>query len=314
MPARLLPMTSLDGLDLRHLQALTAVASEGTFGRAADALGYSQSAVSQQIAALERIVGEPVFERPGGPRPVRLTPVGRLLLGHADQILSRIDRIERDLRGHRDGTVARLDLGVFQSAAVKVLPAVVGRLKRETPGIDVRPKEDNDDRRLVRRVVDGELDLSFVGSHGPHEGVELVELCIDPYVVVAPAGFGDGPVQLDTLAEEQLVGMPPSDTCQIRIEAGLLESGIAPDYVFRTNDNAAIQSMVRAGMGLAVMPLLAVDTYDPGTTVLELDPPMPPRTISVALGPNPTPAARRFAEVAKEVCAREPISGMPTAS
>ena len=89
----------LDGLDIRHLQALRAVATEGTFGRAAEALGYTQSAVSQQIAALERIAGHPVFDRPGGPRRVRLTAAGRMLLGHAEQILDRVELIERDLAG-----------------------------------------------------------------------------------------------------------------------------------------------------------------------------------------------------------------------
>ncbi len=105
--------------------------------------------------------------------------------------------------------------------------------------------------------------------------------------------------------------MPPSDTCQIRIEAGLVDAGIAPDWVFRTNDNAALQSMVRAGMGMAVMPLLAVDLHDPGIRILGLDPPMQPRTISVALGATPTAAARRFAEVAREVCAGEIVTGVP---
>src|ERR671937_348312 len=77
------------GLELRHLLALDAVAREGSFGRAAVALGYTQSAISQQIAALERIVGERLVERPGGPRPVSLTDAGELLLRHADAIVAR---------------------------------------------------------------------------------------------------------------------------------------------------------------------------------------------------------------------------------
>src|SRR5436305_10387095 len=77
------------GVELRHLAALQAVASEGSFGRAAEKLGYTQSAVSQQIATLERIVGERLVERPGGPRPVSLTEAGRVLLGHANSIVAR---------------------------------------------------------------------------------------------------------------------------------------------------------------------------------------------------------------------------------
>ena len=128
-------MPVLSGLDLKHLEALRAVAKEGTFGRAADTLGFTQSAISQQIAVLERIVGEPVFDRPGGPRPVRLTPVGRLVLGHADQILGRMELMDRELRGHRQGTIGRIDIGVFQSVAVKVLPEVVQRLRGDAPGV-----------------------------------------------------------------------------------------------------------------------------------------------------------------------------------
>src|SRR6186997_2567225 len=76
-------MSTLRDLEIRHLAALDAVATEGTFGRAAERLGYTQSGVSQQIATLERTLGGAVFDRPGGPRPVRLTPLGKLVLTHA---------------------------------------------------------------------------------------------------------------------------------------------------------------------------------------------------------------------------------------
>ncbi|MDX6508743.1 MAG: hypothetical protein QOG81_495, partial [Gaiellaceae bacterium] len=85
------------GVELRHLAALEAVSREGSFGRAATALGYTQSAVSQQIATLERIVGEKLIERPGGPKPVSLTEAGRLLLRHAEAIVARIAAAQADL-------------------------------------------------------------------------------------------------------------------------------------------------------------------------------------------------------------------------
>src|SRR6476661_10494388 len=78
------------GIELRHLVALQAIAEHGSFGRAAKALGYTQSAISQQMAALERAVGEKLIERPGGPRPVSLTEAGQLLLRHADSIVARL--------------------------------------------------------------------------------------------------------------------------------------------------------------------------------------------------------------------------------
>ena len=91
-------------LEVRHLLALAAVTETGTFSRAAEELGYTQSAVSQQIGALERIVGTPVFERPGGPRPVRLTPAGEILLTHARAVLARVSSASADLRACRRRT------------------------------------------------------------------------------------------------------------------------------------------------------------------------------------------------------------------
>ena len=124
--------TTLEGLDVRHLRALLAVVEHGTFASAAEALGFTQSAVSQQIASLERLVGERLFDRPGGPKPVTLTAAGRMVLRHAERIIEQVAVFERDLNGHKSGTVGRIEVGVFQSVAVKVLPAVVGRLRRET--------------------------------------------------------------------------------------------------------------------------------------------------------------------------------------
>src|SRR5437763_8076997 len=96
------------GVELRHLAALEAVAAEGSFGRAAERLGYTQSAVSQQIATLERIVGERLIERPGGPRPVSLTEAGELLLGHAESIVARLQAAQADLHALQTGELGTL--------------------------------------------------------------------------------------------------------------------------------------------------------------------------------------------------------------
>src|SRR5688572_2813797 len=110
--------TMVRDLEVRHLLALTTVSREGTFARAAERLGYTQSAVSQQIAALERIVGGSVFDRPGGPRPVELTTLGELLLRHADDVLSHLGSLADELDRYRSGEVGRLDIGTFQSVSV----------------------------------------------------------------------------------------------------------------------------------------------------------------------------------------------------
>src|ERR687893_1699284 len=101
------------GVELRHFLALEAVAREGSFGRAATALGYTQSAVSQQIATLERIVGDKLLERPGGPRPVSLTEAGTLLLRHADAIVARLDAARADLAALSAGEAGMLRVGTY---------------------------------------------------------------------------------------------------------------------------------------------------------------------------------------------------------
>src|SRR5438132_9218966 len=103
------------GLELRHLIALKAIAEEGTFGRAAESLGYTQSAISQQIAMLERIVGEKLIDRPGGPRPVSLTEAGQLLLTHAEGITARLQAAQADLAALSNGDAGPLRVGTYQS-------------------------------------------------------------------------------------------------------------------------------------------------------------------------------------------------------
>src|SRR5207245_91804 len=103
------------GLELRHLIALKAIADEGSFGRAATSLGYTQSAISQQIAGLERIVGQRLIDRPGGPRPIFLTDAGRLLLKHADGIAARLLAAQADLAALGAGDAGPLRVGTYQS-------------------------------------------------------------------------------------------------------------------------------------------------------------------------------------------------------
>src|SRR6185503_11017477 len=119
------------GVEIRHLAALRAVAETGSFGRAAEQLGYTQSAVSQQIATLEKAVGTKLVERPGGPRPISITEAGNVLLRHAD------------------GIVARL------------LPEVIRRFSSERPDVSVQLKE-AEDETLLAAVEGGDLDLTFI--------------------------------------------------------------------------------------------------------------------------------------------------------
>ena len=173
-------------LELRHLVALRAVAAERSFGRAAERLGYTQSAISQQIAALERVVGEPVFDRPGGPRPVELTPVGQVILDHAEQVFRRLAQAEEEVARLRAGDGGRLVVGTFQSVTVKVLPAVIRVLKAERPQLDIRLFEADDHDTIVERVLEGDLDLGFVVGEGFDERLDQIHLLEDPYLLISP--------------------------------------------------------------------------------------------------------------------------------
>jgi DNA-binding transcriptional LysR family regulator len=139
------------GIDLRHLAALEAVASSRSFGRAARELGYTQSAVSQQIAQLERIVGQRLFDRPGGPRRVEPTEAGLLLLGHADAIVARLDAARADMAALAEGSAGTLRVGIYQSVGARLLPALVRRFRGQWPRVGVRVREETDPRTLMAR-------------------------------------------------------------------------------------------------------------------------------------------------------------------
>src|SRR2546426_1621043 len=145
------------GVELRHFLALEAVAREGSFGKAAAALGYTQSAVSQQIATLERIVGERLVERPGGPRPISLTEAGELLLRHAESIVARLKAAQADLHALRAGEAGTLRVGAFQSVGARVLPEIMRRFTEQWPKIEGRLDELEDDE-IVDAVESGGIE------------------------------------------------------------------------------------------------------------------------------------------------------------
>src|SRR4051794_999647 len=121
------------GVELRHLLALQAIAEHGSFGRAARSLGYTQSAISQQVAALERAVGEKLIERPGGPRPVSLTEAGQLLLRHAEAIVARMKAAQADLAAFSEGAAGPLRTGPHQSVSAPPPPPPLPRGQEGIP-------------------------------------------------------------------------------------------------------------------------------------------------------------------------------------
>jgi DNA-binding transcriptional LysR family regulator len=294
-------METRPDLELRHLAALDAVATEGTFGRAADRLGYTQSAVSQQIAGLERAVGAPVFDRPGGPRPVELTPLGAVLLHHARDVLGRVESATRDIERFRAGETGTIMVGTFQSASTAILPAIVGRLRSEHPDVEIRLVESDLDEELWDRLGEGDLDVSFVVGD-IRDGFESRLLLADPFVLIAQVGeFPPGALTVPEFIDRPLIGQQ-DNSCQRLNEGGLRAAGGEPRYVFRTNDNGTVLAMVRSGMGVAVLPLLCIDPDDHHVELHDIDPPISSRVISIAWreGRTLSPIAERFVDLATE--------------
>jgi DNA-binding transcriptional LysR family regulator len=288
------------GVELRHFAALQAVASAGSFGRAAERLGYTQSAISQQIATLERIVGEKLVERPGGPRPVSLTEAGQLLLRHADSIVARLQAAQADLQALRAGEAGTLRVGTFQSAGARVLPEIMRRFTAQWPLIEVM-LEEHDDEVIANALERGELDVGFLLLPIGDAPLATVELLRDPYVLVVAAGspLADGPPSLQEIARQPLVGFrsgPSTDP----IEAAFRAARVEPRWAFRSNDNQTVQGLVAAGMGCAIVPLLTVDTGDPRIVAVDLGEAVEPRVVGIGRHRDryASPAARAFIDTA----------------
>jgi DNA-binding transcriptional LysR family regulator len=293
-------------IELRYLVALAAIADEGTFARAAVRLGYTQSTVSQQIAALEKAAGGAVFDRPGGPKRVRITPLGAVVLTHARELLSKASAMTTAIDRFKAGD-SRIDIGTFQSVSNVILPRIVRRLREEHPGCDIRLFEEEADPPDV-----SELDVVFYDRRVDGDVAHL-KLFDDPYVLVATAdAVPDGPVPLAQLDGAPMVAYPP--TCdQPRLERELTQQGVHPVIVFRAAGNEALLSMVRAGLGWAILPRLAVHAAgvrgDDALRVHTLQPAPHPREIHLLweAGRTHSPLATHTIAVAAEV-ARE-VSG-----
>jgi molybdate transport repressor ModE-like protein len=306
------------GVELRHLAALQAVAREGSFSAAATRLGYTQSAVSQQIATLERIVGERLIERPGGPRRVSMTEAGALLVRHAEGIVARLQAARADLAALASGEAGTLRVGTFQSVGARVLPAAIRRFSAAWPRVAVELTEAEDADLLVG-LERGDLDLAFADARIGVDAFASLELLRDPYVLLVPADSqlasrGETPA-LEELGQLSLISYRRC-TSTLRFEEELRERGVTLPVVFRSDDNATVQALVAAGMGSALVPRLAVEASDRGVRMLPVGGDVPPRVIVIAWHRERyrSPASRAFVETAAQVCAELEASSRASAA
>jgi DNA-binding transcriptional LysR family regulator len=302
------------GVELRHLRALLAVRDARSFSRAAASLGYAQSAVSQQIAALERAVGARLVERPGGPRPVSLTEAGRVLARHAEQVVERMAAARGDLHALAAGEAGTVRIGIFQSAGAQLLPRVLARYRQSWPDVEIELVERLNDRELLDLVAAGELDVTFAVHDEDDPRLAHRVLVEDPYVVLAPPGT---PIARAARARlEDFEGLdliaPNVCSCYDRLEAEWSRRGVTPNLVFRTDDNLTTQRLVGAGLGCSVMPRLALEQgpHAGPAVVVPIDESLPPRRIALygAADRYRSPAVRAFIETATDEFAPEAVA------
>jgi DNA-binding transcriptional LysR family regulator len=293
----------LFGIELRHLAALEAVGRTRSFGQAARELGYTQSAVSQQIARLERNVGQRLVDRPGGPRRVDLTDAGRLLLRHAEAIVAQLDAAQADLDAFAEGAAGPLRLGIYQSVGARILPGLIRRFKQEWPRVEVSVREEIDAADLLRLLEHGELDLTFADLPLPEGPFESEEVLRDPYVLLVQAG-SEWSDRDSAPPFRELSGVPIVTWRHVGEHENYLR-GRVPDLniVFRSDDNGTLVGLVAEGLGVAVVPQLVVNPRNPAYVSLPFGNRIPPRHLAIVWHRDRfrSAATESFVELAKTV-------------
>lgn len=274
-------------LDVRRLRVLRSVVTSGSISEAAVNLGYTPSAISQQIAALQHEVGLPLFEKAG--RGLRLTAAGRLLDEHAGAIMARVAEAETALADVRDGRTGRLRVTYFATAGAALVPPAVAAFRARCPGVHLDLKL-YEPAYHTQGVNEGDVDVRLVvlaGGRGDAADVHLVHLLDDPYRVVIPRGHRLARrrgIPLAELATEQWVDTewPPGVCRQIMLDA-CAAAGFRPDFAVESDDYPTALGFVAAGLGVSLVPRLALGAGHPGVLVRPVRDPEPVRSIYAAV-------------------------------
>src|SRR5258706_2574263 len=235
-----------NGLGLRELRAVLGVAELGSFRRAAAELGYTQSALSHQVSAIEAALGLPLFHRPGGRAQVRLTPAGEAACRRARRVLSEVEAVAADAEEAERGESVRLRVGVSQTAAAEIMPAALHAFRSEYPGVEVVLSEaDETDEVGCRDALrKGDLDLAIFHNAEPDEFVEAVPLLDDPWVILTRRDSAIAELErpgFDVLDGLEVVAWSHRWRAQLELEEAWERRGVAPKIVYRTHDNPALQ-------------------------------------------------------------------------
>jgi DNA-binding transcriptional LysR family regulator len=282
-------------LDVRRMRVLREVALKGSFSAAAESLSFTQSAVSQQIAALEREAGAVLVERSA--RGVRLTEAGEAVVRHAEGILARLSEAEAELEAIAGLRGGRLRLAAFESAAATLMPVAIARFADSHPAVELSMTllEPEDSVAALRA---GDIDLAITFGGGKPEDRD-----------------GDGLEHLHLLADvagEPWIGGAPDCECNRLISQACMRSGFDPRIAFETDDYAAVQGFVAAGVGVSLIAELGLRTVRDDIVIRPLGRDAPVRQIfATALTGYRSPATVAMIDVLRDVgeshAARRPV-------
>jgi molybdate transport repressor ModE-like protein len=258
-------------LDVRRMRVLREVAERGTIAAAARALAFTPSAVSQQLAALEREAGVALLDRHGG--RVRLTEAGRRLVVRTESILAELEAATAELSAAAADVTGDIHVAAFPSAERALLAPAVAALARRHPDVRARTTELEPEASLpALRLGDVDLAISHedVSRPAPPDArLERVDLFEDPLRVVLPPGHpaDSDAVALAALAEARWVATPPGTACRAILEHACGTAGFRPDVPYHANDFGVLAAYVAAGLGVALVPELALAAFGAGVVV-----------------------------------------------
>jgi DNA-binding transcriptional LysR family regulator len=302
-------------LNLGRLRVLSEVVSHGSFSGAAEALSYTQSAVSQAVARLEAETGTTLVVRDR--RGVRPTAAGATLVEHAEVIFAQVEAAEASLAAVLGVRGGRLRVASFPSAGATLMPEAVAIFRQRHPDVALTLAE-GEPEEMAPRLRAGEFDMALLFEFpGARERIATklrsTPLLQDPMHVALPATHplaGSPRVRLEDLRDEHWVQTSASSPCARHVVRLCLVAGFEPHVTFESDDYETVQGLVAAGVGVALIPGLALTRVHPGIVVRDLEP-TPVRKVLAATigGPGVAPAARRMIRVLLDVA-----SGYGTAS
>jgi DNA-binding transcriptional LysR family regulator len=273
-------------LNVGRLRVLVQVAKCGSFSAAAEELSYTQSAVSQQIATLEAEVGLTLLERHA--RGVRLTAAGEALSEHAEGVLARLETAEADLAAIAGLRSGRLRMASFPTAGATLMPLAIATFRAAHPDVELTLAE-GEPEQIAPRLSAGELDLALLFEFSEPlaavEGLRRVALLEDPMYLALPGRHplaGKSDLRLEDLSGEAWVQTSLDSPCARHVVRCSHVAGFEPNVAFESDDYQTVQGLVAAGVGVALIPELALSVVREDIAIRELSPAPPQRQVFAA--------------------------------